>query len=126
MRILLLDDEPQVRAVVTACLSREGYEVVAPEVEQADLSTAAVRQALFGSYDLLLIDLRLPHLDTLTFLRNLRISRPATPVVVVAGFLRSDVRSRLEALEVKALIEKPFTFDQLRVEVRRHLPVHAS
>lgn len=117
MRILLIEDEPRIRAFVVRGLGAEGF-----TVDETDDGQVGLRRALDEPYSLVILDLRLPSMDGLSVLRALSRQRPQLPVLVLSA--RSDLRTRLAAFSLGACdyLEKPFAFDELLARVRKQLP----
>jgi len=109
--VLLIDDEPTVRDVVTRYLERDGYRVDAA----GDGHTA--RHLLARSPDLVLLDLTLPGMDGLSFLRMVRRSSDV-PVIVLTA--RTEEMDRVIGLELGAddYVGKPFSPRELVARVR--------
>jgi CheY-like chemotaxis protein len=104
--VLVVDDEPQVRATVREALRYEGY--VVTEAENGAEALAAIANA---PPDLVLIDLWMPVMDGWQLRRRLLESHPHLPVIVLSAVeLKSEDLIRLEA---DAVIEKPFDLDDL-------------
>ena len=116
MWILLIEDEPRIRAFIARGLGAEGF-----TVDERDDGELGLRRALEVEYDLVVLDLHLPALDGLSVLRVLSRQRPQLPVLILSG--RSDLRTRLAAFSLGACdyLEKPFAFDELVARVRRHV-----
>ncbi|MSS70428.1 MAG: response regulator [Candidatus Latescibacteria bacterium] len=113
-RILIVDDEPDLRLGLVETLQEEGYEVDAAGDGWAALEK--VRSALF---DLALVDLRMPGPDGMIVLDAIRRTSPETLVVVITG--HATVESAVEAMKLGACdyLAKPFKLDQVRHVVRR-------
>ena len=75
--------------------------------------------ALSGDYDLVLLDPKLPHMDSLKLAEDLGIGPRPTPILVIAGFLSPDVQSHFGELGVTHFMEKPFQLSALRTAVRQ-------
>ena len=114
-RILLIDDEPSVRDVVSHCLSRPGYLLDAPAVEDLLVAERAQQDALSGAYDILLLDLRLPNLDPIDILDQL--TQVPTEPIAFAAFLPDEIRNDLRKHGCNRFVQKPFTFAELRAEI---------
>ncbi|NUW45306.1 response regulator [Nonomuraea rhodomycinica] len=94
MRLLLVDDHPIVRDGLRAALDAEpDLEVVAEASDGAE----AVRLAAELAPDLVLLDLRMPGMDGVTAIRELRALGPAAPRVLVLTTFDTDVLAALEA-----------------------------
>jgi DNA-binding response OmpR family regulator len=115
MWVLLIEDEPRIRAFIARGLGAEGF-----TVDERDDGRLGLRRALDEQYDLVILDLHLPSMDGLSVLRVLSRQRPQLPVLILSG--RSDLRTRLQAFSLGACdyLEKPFAFDDLVARVRRH------
>jgi len=122
MRILLIEDEPRIRAFLTAGLGAEGF-----TVDEGGDGEDGLHRALAEPYDLVVLDLLLPGTDGLNVLRTLNAERPQLPVLILSA--RSDLRTKLRgfALGASDYLSKPFSFDELlarvRVQLRRNGPV---
>ena len=109
-RILVIDDDSDIRDAVTEVLSFEGHEVfTAAEGEQGLVRCRLVRP------DLVLLDLMMPGMNGWDFLKALRRDEVlgATPVVVVSAL------GRVPELPVSGFLPKPFGLDALVSLVRR-------
>ncbi len=108
MRILLVEDEPDLGAAVQEHVRQAGHAV--DWFQRLNLADAAMRTV---SYDALLLDLVLPDGKGLDFLRALRARRDAIPVVILTA--RDQISDRIEGLSAGAddYLVKPFDLDEL-------------
>jgi two-component system copper resistance phosphate regulon response regulator CusR len=115
MWVLLIEDEPRIRAFFAHGLGAEGF-----SVDERDDGQLGLRRALDEEYDLVILDLGLPSMDGLSVLEELKRERPEVPVLILSA--RSDLRTKLAAFSLGACdyLEKPFAFDDLLARVRRH------
>jgi len=113
-RILVVDDEPVVNESCRRVLADEGYEVDTIESGRDGLERASARH-----FDLVVTDLKMPDLDGMELIRELRRQRPDTAIVVITGY--ATVPSAIEAMRlgVADYIEKPFTPQQLSEAAHR-------
>jgi DNA-binding response OmpR family regulator len=112
-RALVAEDDDEMRALVVGALRDEGFEV--DEVE--DGRRLWQRTIESPSYDCVVSDLRLPIVDGITVLEDLRGRAPATLLILMTAFGDEGVRAR--AAKVGALfIDKPFTMSELRAVAR--------
>ena len=111
-RILVVDDEPQIRRALDIALRGHDY-----DVQLADGSAAALVQLGAHPPDLLILDLMLPDLDGLSLLRELR-SWSDIPVIVLSA--RGEEATKIEALDLGAddYLTKPFGIGELLARVR--------
>jgi len=105
-RVLVVDDEPQVRATVSEALALEGYDV-------SEASNGAEALALLATVrpEAIVLDLWMPIMDGWAFRRAQLASHPQIPVIVVSALDLSS--ERLEELRADALIGKPFDLEML-------------
>lgn len=122
-RIVVAEDDFEMRRLVADCLRREGYEVheaqdgaeLLVRVEDAfSLTPAPVR------VDLFVTDVRMPVYTGLEIVSGLREAGLSMPVVIMTAFGNAETRQKAEALGA-ALLDKPFKMEALRVLVRRLL-----
>lgn len=111
-RVAIVDDDPQVRALIRRCLTPEGFCV----------DEAASARELLGlldarTYDLITLDITLPDGDGLTIARQIR-QKSATPIIMVTG--KGDVIDTVVGLEMGAddYIAKPFHVREFLARVK--------
>jgi two-component system cell cycle sensor histidine kinase/response regulator CckA len=104
-KVLLAEDEEQVRTLITRLLEKRGYEVLAAENGRAALELAGD-----GAQDvvLLITDMIMPEMGGAALVHALRARRPDLPVLCMTGYTREEVNSS-DQLPDAAFIEKPFT-----------------
>ncbi|WP_329439987.1 response regulator transcription factor [Streptomyces sp. NBC_01426] len=112
-RILVVDDEPEVRAAVQDGLAVEGY-----EVRGAADGLAALSEVAAWEPDVLVLDVMMPVLDGLGVCRQLRAMGDRTPVLVLTAL--DSVSERVDGLDAGAddYLVKPFALDELVARVR--------
>ncbi|MFG2718294.1 response regulator transcription factor [Streptomyces sp. NPDC048416] len=113
VRILVVDDEPEVRAAVEDGLAVEGY-----EVRGAVDGLAALSEVAAWRPDAIVLDVMMPVLDGLGVCRQLRAMGDRTPVLVLTAL--DSVSERVDGLEAGAddYLVKPFALDELIARVR--------
>lgn len=111
--VLVIEDDPVTIEVIQGALEQFNFRV--STVSDGQLALSKLRTY---SYDLVLCDIMLPHLDGLNALERAREKLHATPIVMVTAL--SDKDSVLRAREIGAAgyLRKPFTVDQLLERVR--------
>jgi nitrogen regulation protein NR(I) len=116
-RILLVDDEPNLRKVLGALLKQQGYEVHAETDGAAAL--ARVRALPSRTFDVVISDLRMPNLDGIGLLKALAQHEPNLPVILLTA--HGSVDSAVEAVKLGAFdyLEKPFDRDQIHQVVQK-------
>ena len=118
-RILIADDEINIRRVLEAILKRDGYEVI---------TAANGLEALAGmsrGVHTVITDLKMPGLDGMGLLRKLSTEYPDVPVVMITA--HGSVENAVEAVKLGAFdyIEKPFDQEQIRQIVDKAMRTHA-
>jgi DNA-binding response OmpR family regulator len=111
-RVLVIEDDPAIRRGVVDALAFAGYATL-----EASEGGAGQRAALEADCDLLLLDLVLPGRDGLDILREVRISRPALPVIVLTARASEEDRVRGLSSGSDDYIVKPFSVRELLARV---------
>jgi two-component system, cell cycle sensor histidine kinase and response regulator CckA len=118
--ILVVDDEPSIRALCARSLSKLGYTVM-----QVDGATEALRFAsrYSGHIDLVLSDVAMPEMNGVVLCRQLCAARPKLRTLLMSGYVSSSNHPELDPQQVLA---KPFTQADLALRVREVLEAEAS
>jgi DNA-binding response OmpR family regulator len=113
-RILVVDDEPEIRRLTVKVLTRSGYKVDTAEDGMAGWKTLhAVRHAP-ESYALLITDHDMPGLTGLALVKKLRAARMALPVIMATGALPvEELFTRYDWLQPVVTLIKPYSVEQL-------------
>ena len=113
MRLLIVEDEQKLSRALQRALAEEHF-----ATDAAYDGQEALNLATSVNYDLVILDLMLPKLDGLSFLKTLRSKGVATPVLVLTA--RSAVADRVRGLEAGAddYVVKPFALEELLARVR--------
>lgn len=111
-RILVVDDEPQIRKFLRISLGANGYEVL-----EAETGTAGIEAARAHAPDLLVLDLGLPDMDGQEVVSAVR-TFSAMPIIILS--VRADEFDKVEALDRGAndYVVKPFGIAELMARVR--------
>jgi len=122
-RIVVAEDDFEMRRLVADCLRKEGYEV--HEVADGAQLLLRIEDSFFlrsvpAPIDLFVTDIRMPVHTGFEIVRGLREAGLKTPVVIMTAFGNPETRERAEALGA-ALLDKPFKMEVLRALVRRLL-----
>jgi two-component system, NtrC family, response regulator AtoC len=115
-RILIVEDEENLRFVVAETLKRSGY-----EVEEAGSAEEGLEKIERQSPDLVIMDIRLPGISGLEAMGRVKAIDPNLPILVVTAFGSKEVA--LEAVKKGAydFFTKPFKLDEIEVVVNRAL-----
>jgi two-component system OmpR family response regulator len=112
MRVLLVEDDPQLSAFILKALREIGA-----VVDHAGDGREGLFLAAGGGYDVLILDRMLPKLDGLTILRTLRASGDTTPVLILSAL--GEVEDRVAGLRAGGddYLVKPFAFSELHARL---------
>ena len=113
-RILVIDDESEIRESLQTLLELEGY-----EVDLAFNATEGERRLSSRAYDLVLLDMMMPDKSGLDLLKDFRERDHDTPVFLVTAY--ASVESAVKALKLGAtdFVPKPWNNDKLLIEIQR-------
>jgi DNA-binding response OmpR family regulator len=119
-RVLVADDDIEMRRLVAESLRKDAYEVI----EEPDGGRLLVRIAAIYSFhetvdpfDLIVSDIRMPVCSGLDIVKGLREAHWTTPVILMTAFGDEETRARAEKLGA-TLFDKPFQMGALRAVVR--------
>jgi two-component system KDP operon response regulator KdpE len=114
-RILVVDDDPQIRRTMRATLTSRGY-----EVGDARTGEEALEKLRSEKYDLILLDMNMPGMGGLETCRQIR-SASEVPIIVLT--IRSTEKDKVEALDAGAddYVTKPFSMPELLARIRASL-----
>jgi two-component system KDP operon response regulator KdpE len=112
IRVLVVDDEPQIRRFLKTSLTAHGYEVI-----EAGSGGEALRQATTVEADVIVLDLGLPDMDGTVVIQRLR-EWSNVPIVVLS--IRGDEGAKVQALDLGAddFVVKPFGMAELLARLR--------
>jgi two-component system, OmpR family, copper resistance phosphate regulon response regulator CusR len=113
MRILLIEDDPNIGDVIRRGLQEQHY-----SVDHALIGEEGMELALVNAYDLIILDLMLPRADGVTICRELRRSSIKVPILILTALDAID--TKIEGLDAGAddYLTKPFHFGELLARVR--------
>lgn len=108
-KILIVDDEPNVRLSYRATLETEGY-----VMREAHCGQKALDELAASPFDLAILDMRMPEMDGLELLAEMRERRFITPTVIITAY--GDVPHAVRAMKLGAIdfLKKPITPEALR------------
>jgi two-component system response regulator HydG len=125
-RIVLIDDDGEMRTMVTEFLSRGGFEVTAfPLATKAFeyLKATSDNEGHLESVDTILCDVQMPEMDGIELVERMRKLAPEVPVILITAF--GSIESAIEATRVGAFdyIVKPFKLGDLEVRILRAVQI---
>jgi DNA-binding NtrC family response regulator len=117
LRILLAEDDGEMRRLLVETLRRERCEVIEARSGLQLLELLDVNQAASGALDLIISDIRMPGKSGLEVLSQLRRVDHITPVILITAFGDSETHAEAHRLGALAVFNKPFDLDDLRTLV---------
>lgn len=113
MKILLAEDEDDLREVTSAFLELKGY-----TVDTAQNGDEAVEKAGMSAYDAIVMDIMMPVKDGISAMKELRAKGDTTPAIFLTA--KTEVSDRIEGLDAGAddYLTKPFSMDELSARLR--------
>lgn len=115
-RILIIDDDENIRKVLETILEDEGY-----IVETAETAKQGIEKSETAFYNLALIDVRLPNMEGIELLSKLRTTKPKMRKIIVTGYptLQNAVAAVNKGAD--AYVMKPFEVDKILQTIREQL-----
>jgi DNA-binding NtrC family response regulator len=115
-RILVIDDDVNIRKTMEAILSSEGY-----DVDLAEDGKEAIRKSESVTYNIALIDIRLPDMDGVELLTRMKDTVPRTRKIIITGY--PSVQNAIEAVNRKAdtYLVKPVDLEKLLIIIETQL-----
>jgi DNA-binding NtrC family response regulator len=114
-KILIVDDEPDIREIITECL-KDLY-----EINEAANGEEALKACLSFKPDCIISDISMPKVDGLQFLEQLKLIGLITPFILVTAYADTKKVKRAWDLGAFDFLEKPINFEVLRSTVQKAL-----
>jgi DNA-binding NtrC family response regulator len=115
-RILVVDDEEGIRKSLKAVLEEEGF-----LVDTAENGQEAIAKSKAASYNLALVDIRLPDMDGVELLTSMSQTSPKMIRIIVTGYPSLDNAINAVNRGADGYVVKPFTMEQLLSTIQEHL-----
>jgi DNA-binding response OmpR family regulator len=124
-RLLLAEDDLEMRRLLAGALRQDGYEVV--EVGDGvdllgEVAATSNADAESAAFDIIVSDIRIPLLTGLDVLAILRIANRKTPVILITAFGDDETHAEAHELGAAAVFDKPLDLARLREAVRAAVP----
>jgi len=115
-RILIVDDDENIRKVLTTILEEEGY-----SVESVDTARKAMERTKRKFYNLALIDIRLPDMEGIELLTRVRNTTPKMRKIIITGY--PTLQNAIESVNrgADAYIMKPFEMEKVLETIKQEL-----
>lgn len=116
-RILVVDDSPSMRQLVSLALSEDGHEAT-----PASDGLEAIRLAAAERFDLVITDLNMPNMNGLEFIQAFRAAgHRFTPVIVLTTEVNGALKAQAKQAGATGWVSKPFVMDQFRTVITKVL-----
>ena len=115
-KILVIDDEQGIRDLLDTLLRRKGYDVVLAASGQKGLEIFSRERP-----DVIVLDLKMPGMDGLTVLQQVRSHNPEQPVIILTGAGTPEAEQQVRALGVTEYVEMEFSLHRLGDSLNRLL-----
>ncbi|HAW50395.1 TPA: hypothetical protein DCX16_05560 [bacterium] len=112
-KILVADDDLNIRTALSEALSEEGYEVIA-----VGTGGEALKIALEKKLDLLILDIKMPDIHGIDVLKRLRAKGKTLPVIILTAFPAMEKDMEIQLGKISAFISKPFDLEEVKNTVR--------
>ncbi len=122
-RILIAEDDPSVRVLVSRALGLEGHEVTVAEDGELALD---ILIECDGDFDFVLSDIRMPAMTGIELAHEIGASWPDLPVLLMTGYAEQKEAADDLAAIIEGVVEKPFSIVEIRREVGRILAERAA
>ncbi len=118
--ILVIDDEPNYRLILSEIAKEEGYEVLT--AESAEQAIPTIRET---DLDLVITDMRMPGMDGMELLKEVKILNAELPVIMITAF--GEVEKAVAAMQAGAFnyLTKPFNNEELLVSIKKAVDHYA-
>jgi two-component system response regulator AtoC len=113
-RILIVDDEESFRHMLSVILIKEGY-----EVETSSNAEEGLRKAAASTFDQILCDIRMPRMDGLAFLQEIKKTEMEATIIVMSAYGTADIAIEAMKLGAYDYISKPFKPDEIILTLRK-------
>jgi len=108
VRILIVEDETLLSWSLAHRLLKAGFIVTT-----VDAGDKAIEELASKDFDLVITDMKLPHIDGLEIVARIKIRSPRMPVIMISALPDDAVRDSLEQMHIDHLVEKPFDLDEM-------------
>jgi len=113
-KIMVIDDEEGIRSLLDTLLTRKGYDVVLADGGRKGLELFRRERP-----DVVVLDLKMPEMDGVAVLQQIRNLNPVQPVIILTGAGLPEAEERLRAFGVSEYVEKEFSLHRLGDALKR-------
>jgi len=119
LKILIIDDEINMIKTLGAVLKREGY-----DIRGVSNGEDALKMLASEPYDLIISDVKMPGMDGMTLLKEIRSRKMNTPVIIMTAY--GTINDAVEAMKSGAAdyVTKPFPMDEIKIKIKKLLELN--
>jgi DNA-binding NtrC family response regulator len=118
---MVIDDEEGIRSLLDTLLTRKGYDVVLADGGRKGLELFRRERP-----DVVVLDLKMPEMDGVAVLQQIRNLNPGQPVIILTGARLPEAEEQLRAFGVSEYVEKEFSLHRLGDALKRVVAVSQS
>lgn len=116
IRILVIDDDPSIRNMLSIVLKKNKYNVVL-----AEDGKSAIDQLKRSTFDLIISDIKMPDIDGIALLKKIKSINPEIPVLMITAFASANDAVEAMKLGAEDYITKPFNLEELKIIIKKSL-----
>jgi CheY-like chemotaxis protein len=120
-KIMVIDDEEGIRSLLDTLLTRKGYDVVLADGGRKGLELFRRERP-----DVVVLDLKMPEMDGVAVLQQIRNLNPGQPVIILTGAGLPEAEERLRAFGISEYVEKEFSLHRLGNALKRVIAASQS
>lgn len=113
-KVLVVDDQIGIRLLLKDILENEGF-----QVEEASTGKEAIEKATSQTFDLIMLDYKLPLMDGEEVLKKLEEKNVETNAIIMSGLVENISDEVMECRYVKKILAKPFNINELVEDVKK-------
>ncbi len=107
-KVLVVDDERDICRMISNILKEEGY-----KVDKAYDGEQAIKRVKKKDYNLMLLDYKLPDIDGINVLKEIRRIKPSLKVIMISAYGSPSIKSMAKKLGAYRFLDKPFDLNRL-------------
>ena len=116
VRILVVDDDPSIRNMLSIVLKKNNYDVIL-----AENGNSALNRLKKSTFDLIISDIKMPDIDGIRLLEKIKSINPEIPVIMITAFASANDAVEAMKLGAEDYITKPFNIDELKIIIDKSL-----
>jgi two-component system response regulator AtoC len=114
-RILVADDEANIRALLRDLLEEQGFVVA-----EAETGAQVIKALADGNYDLIMMDIKMPEMDGISVLREMHNKKAEVPIILMTAHNSANLAIQATQLGAYDYITKPFQLDEVLLTIQRY------